>query len=167
VTGSIDSAARAIFGCPPAETDGMVTSTLNEPSALVFVVASTSFTFAAVRTPTFTGSTAVGFAEFPWAAHPEKFLPDTVILLPGMALVALTENTGTLQDAEGFGTAGAADAEIVPSMVTATAAPITAIERTTKLDLPTKPSKECGKPMRPIGFSERTGTLSATRTSRP
>ncbi len=73
VTGSVDCAATAIWGFPPADTFGTVICTEKEPVALVLVVARTSLTFAAVKIPTCTVSTPVGFAGLPCAEQPEKF----------------------------------------------------------------------------------------------
>jgi len=53
-----------------------------------------------------------------------------VIFVPGFAVVWLTESTGTLHDAVGFGTAGAAaDADVTPTRQTTADAPAIATAR--------------------------------------
>lgn len=53
-----------------------------------------------------------------------------MIFVPGFAVVWLTESTGTLHDAVGFGTAGAAaDADVTPTRQTTADAPAIATAR--------------------------------------
>lgn len=58
--------------------------------------------------PTLTVRTGVGLALLPCVGQPENFTPDTFTLLPGAAVSGLTENTGTLHEADGLGTVVAA-----------------------------------------------------------